>query len=442
MTDKLTLQAYKTLLGRMPLFLMLLLTAVFSASSFSMSMHQLVKEQQIDIESWIGARDSPKTEDDIATFSVNEQIILSVDIGSSRWFTSGTRISSIEVANVIAKQRNQFATNYTVRKNGETWSRQRWEITLYPLASGHYVVPKLAVNVEVSAPDGSKVAGTLYTKPIEFKTVLPSGLLSESMNWFSATAVQVEQEWQQSSPQPKVGDTITRRVTIRAQDSLSILLPDLLASSSTDVYQAYPQPNQLDDSQLRGNYISSRAEEVVYVIQQGGEIELPELKFHWWNSETQTLETAAVSGHTFKATHTLSSWLTAYSSYLVGLLVGLTFILFLGATIRRYYQNHPHPNWLVFYRLLKAERWPQVRCFLYQRLRIQHAQLELSELKSTDTWRQDSARLQNGEEDKNLMRRIWQGLLCRRNLTGRFVLPKALPNIQLRSKKKVNATQS
>lgn len=436
MNDKLTLLKSRTPLTSLLLTVALLLTVLFSTSSFAMSMHQLVKGQHIEIESWLGDKDSPAADGEINAFSVNEQIVLSIDIGSSRWFTSGTRISNVEIANVIAKQRNQFATNYTVRKNGETWSRQRWEITLYPLVSGHYVVPKLAVSVEVSAPDGSKVAGTLYTKPIAFETVLPSGLLSESMNWFSATDVQVEQAWQQSNQQPKVGDAITRSVTIRAHDSLSILLPELMTTSSTNEYQAYPQPNRLSDSQLRGNYTSSRTEEVVYVIQQGGNIELPELRFKWWNSETQTLETAVVPGQTFQAAHTLSSWLKAYSHYLVGGALALAMALGIGFSMRRYYLNHPLPTWLVFHRLTKEERWPQARCFLYQQLRMNHEKLELSELKATDDWQSGNARLQKGEQDVRLMRKIWRGVRSSNKLIGRFKLPAALPTIQLRSEKK------
>ncbi|MFA0349873.1 hypothetical protein AB4486_23570, partial [Vibrio sp. 10N.222.55.C6] len=86
-------------------------------------------------------------------------------------------------------------------------------------------------------------------------------------------------QWQRSSENLKVGDAITRTVTIKAKDSLSVLLPDVLNNESTQQYQAYPQPNRLDDTQDRGNYRSSRIEETVYVIQQGGEFTLPEFSF-------------------------------------------------------------------------------------------------------------------------------------------------------------------
>ncbi|MCV5803009.1 BatD family protein, partial [Escherichia coli] len=86
------------------------------------------------------------------SFSVNEQVILTIEVATPRWFTGGTRIGNIEIPNVIAKQRNQLATNFTEQKEGQTWSRQRWEVTLYPQASGDFVIPPVAVGVQVSAP--------------------------------------------------------------------------------------------------------------------------------------------------------------------------------------------------------------------------------------------------------------------------------------------------
>ncbi|MCW1890680.1 hypothetical protein OK016_21710 [Vibrio chagasii] len=52
------------------------------------------------------------------------------------------------------------------------------------------------------------------------------------------------------------------------------MLRNVLTNESTQQYQKHPQPNRLDDTQERGDYRSSRIEESVYVIQQGGEFTL------------------------------------------------------------------------------------------------------------------------------------------------------------------------
>lgn len=316
----------------------------------------------------------------------------------------GTRIGSIEIPNVIAKQRNQLATNYTERVGGTTWSRQRWEITLYPMASGAFVIPTLPVSIKVSAPDGSNVTGTLYTQPIKFEASLPSGLLSEDTPWFAATDVEFEQKWQSSSDELKVGDAITRTVTIKAKDSLSVLLPNVLTNESTQQYQAYPQPNRLDDTQERGDYRSNRIEESVYVIQQGGELTLPEFSFQWWNSDKQRLEDVVIKGEVFEAKHTLQSFVKAYMSVFITIgLVSLTCVL-LFVVGKRYYAARPTPTWLVMRRLLKQGDWPALRTFIYTQLRYQTTELELSKASTEKLWLDDSTALQQGHEDKSVLR--------------------------------------
>ncbi|MFA0112901.1 BatD family protein [Vibrio sp. 10N.261.46.E11] len=435
----------KTLLVSM----LLLISTVLPTLGSAADIYDLQKSGDVELVAWVGEK--PKSGDKItpAKVSVNEQVILTIEVATPRWLTGGTRIGSIEIPNVIAKQRNQLATNYTERVNGTTWSRQRWEVTLYPMTSGEFVIPTVPVRIQVSAPDGSNVGGTLYTQPIKFEASLPSGLLSDESPWFSATDVDVEQQWQRSSEDLKVGDAVTRTVTIKAKDSLSVLLPNVLTNESTQQYQAYPQPNRLDDTQERGDYRSSRIEETVYVIQQGGEFTLPEFTFQWWDSKNQRLESVVIKGEVFEAKHTFQSFIKAYMSVFisVGLAVVLCGMLFVAA--KRYYKNRPTPSWLVLRRLLKQNNWPALRTFIYRQLRNETSQLELNKaqlgkLNGQKRWIEDSESLQQGREDKNVFTRLWRGLRNlpndtsnssnSRSIFDRLKIPKALPDLKDRTK--------
>ncbi|UOE86277.1 BatD family protein [Vibrio splendidus] len=409
----------------------------------------LQKSGDVELIAWVGEK--PKSGDKITPtkVSVNEQVILNIEVATPRWLTGGTRIGSIEIPNVIAKQRNQLATNYTERVNGTTWSRQRWEVTLYPMTPGEFVIPTVPVRVQVSAPDGSNVGGTLYTQPIKFEASLPSGLLDNESPWFSATEVDTEQQWQRSSENLKVGDAITRTVTIKAKDSLSVLLPDVLNNESTQQYQAYPQPNRLDDTQDRGNYRSSRIEETVYVIQQGGEFTLPEFSFQWWDSKNQRLETVVIKGNVFEAKHTVQSFIKAYMSVFISVGLALLFSVACFVSVKRYYANRPTPDWLVLRRLLKQGNWPALRTFIYRQLRNETSQLELNKaqlgkLNGQKRWLEDSESLQQGREDKNVFTRLWKSLRKlpsdksnssnSRSIFDRLKIPKALPDLKDRTK--------
>ncbi|AYO17393.1 hypothetical protein D0812_23795 [Vibrio owensii] len=417
-----------SVVGRLSTILMMF-TLFFTGLANAQDIQDLQRSNDVELLAWVGKLGAGADTKEAPKFSVNEQVILYIEVATPRWFTGGTRIGSVEIPNVIAKQRNQLATNYTERKGGQTWSRQRWEITLYPQASGQFVIPPIAVGVQVSAPDGSKVAGTLYTQPIKFEASMPSGLLSDDSAWFTATRVSVDQKWTMSNDELKVGDAITRTITINAQDSLSVLLPDLLSNDSTASYQAYPQPNRLDDKQTRGDYQSSRIEESVYVIQQGGEFTLPEHKFQWWNSKSKKLETVVIEGKTFKAKHTFKSFVRAYSGWLLGSAVTLFVLVIAALSIHRYYRSRPTPPWLVFRRMVKANRWGAARASLYKQLRSNTGSLEMSKASDTDVWQKRSQRLQEGQEDASLMNVLWKGIQALKPKRLKWAIPKALPQL-------------
>ncbi|MGR5130810.1 BatD family protein [Vibrio alfacsensis] len=429
---KLGAHAFVTRLHALLLIIVLLVAGTVSAQDIQ----DMQRSNNVELLAWVGKEGSDAESKEAPKFSVNEQVILYIEVATPRWFTGGTHIGSVEIPNVMSKQRNQLATNYTERKGGQTWSRQRWEITLYPQASGEFVVPPVAVGVQVSTADGSKVAGTLYTRPIKFEASMPSGLLSDESAWFTATKVSVDQKWTTSNDELKVGDAITRTITINAQDSLSVLLPDLLSNDSTASYQAYPQPNRLDDQQTRGDYQSSRIEESVYVIQQGGEFTLPEHKFQWWNSKNKQLETVVIEGRTFKAKHTFKSFVKAYSGWLVGSAVTLFVLAIAVLSIHRYYRSRPAPPWLVFRRMVKANRWGAARASLYKQLRSNTGKLEMSKASDSDVWQKHSQRLQEGLEDASLMNALWKGMQALKPKRFKLAMPKALPQLdELRSRK-------
>lgn len=405
-----------------------------SSLSYAVTISDLQRSNDIEIKSWLADSETDTTagigQKQVPSFSVNQQVILYIEVATPRWFTGGTRIEAVEIPNVIAKQRNQLATNYTERKGGVTWSRQRWEITLYPVTSGTYSIPPLAVNVQVSAPDGSNVSGTLYTKPMTFSVNLPSGLLSEQTPWFTASSVEVKQEWKQSSDELKVGDAITRKVTIQAQDSLSVLLPNLLSSGSSAYFQGYPQPHRLDDSQTRGDYQSSRIEETVYVIQQGGDFSLPEYQFQWWNAKANQLETVTVEGKNFHARHTLASFVKAHLRILLTAVVVVAAALTVFFAGRRFYRTHPKPPWLLFLLDLKKGQWSSARGQLYRHLRLSTDKLEMNKVTNDSNWLKTSSQIQTGEENANLFKKMWRLISRHQRSLDKLTLPKALPKLE------------
>ncbi len=107
-----------SIVGRLSTILMVF-TLFFTGLANAQDIQDLQRSDNVELLAWVGKQGAGTDRKEAPKFSVNEQVILYIEVATPRWFTGGTRIGSVEIPNVIAKQRNQLATNYTERKGGK-----------------------------------------------------------------------------------------------------------------------------------------------------------------------------------------------------------------------------------------------------------------------------------------------------------------------------------
>ncbi|SON51768.1 BatD family protein [Vibrio tapetis] len=394
----------------------LVLVFTFSAAINAKQLSSV--KEQVSISAWLANEEEP---DLAAKFYVNEQVKLYIEVSTPTWFSAGTRISYIDVPNAIVKQSNQLATNYTTREKGQTWSKQRWEITLFAQQVGRYEIPPTTVSVTVADENRQKLALEFVTPRIMFEAVTPTELADPSKPWFSATKARIHQTWQKSDDVLKVGDSITRTVMIDATDTLSIFLPSTISTDSTEYYQNFAAPNQLSDQQSRGSYHAKRVEQRTYVVQKGGELVFPEQQFVWWNSKTKTQQVLTLPEHRFQIKHTFVSFVQQYQKAIVVALSALGGAIILIGWMIRYYRHRPLPELACLLNLLRLQHWPQVRAVVYQRLRNKTGLLALSGYQAHDQWQRHSQQLQTEVTSRYVVTWIWFQMKNRANKSRKFV---------------------
>ncbi|QIA66113.1 hypothetical protein GT360_21730 [Vibrio astriarenae] len=398
------------------------------------------KHPEIEIRSWLKT-EGQSDHDNSQTLDVaqKQQVIMVIEVATPRWFTGGTQIELPEVSNAIIMQRNQFATNLTERRNGQTWAKQRWELTIYPINSGQVSIPPTKVDVAFSSSEGGSRYATLYAAPQLFAVHLPSPRLTQTSNWFSASNATIEQDWQityqdSETKRFKVGDSVTRTLTLKAENSLSVLLPSVLPTHSTKAFQRYITTNQLDDAQMRGRYYSTRTEQQTYLLQQGGKIVLPEYRVQWWNTQTGELESMVIAGLSLEVSHTFTSFLSAYWQIIAmtGLILGALILLIL--TSYRYYQTHPLPTWVEFALAITRKQSQQIRKILYVRARLNHDSDTLKQVSTEQTWQTESEAIQTKDIAAVVAKSAWLKTQETKAKKSRFtrVIPKALPSLEKR----------
>jgi hypothetical protein len=135
------------------------------------------------------------------------------------------------------------------------------------------------------------LAITIEPKPADFPADQP---------WLPAQSVRLEEQWSQSPDEFRVGEPITRTVTIHAEGTAPEQLPPLFDGRGTEDLKFYPdKPDQ--DKQLNAQGINAtRQESVAIVPGRAGTIHLPEVSVTWWNTVEKRLEKATLPSRTLQ----------------------------------------------------------------------------------------------------------------------------------------------
>ncbi|GEA61139.1 BatD family protein [Vibrio comitans] len=288
----------------------LILSILFSlVTGFS---HTAVADGQrpnVIVKTWI-AEDQP--------VSVRQKVTVMVQIMTDTWFIKGTQIHDIEVPNALVLGKSAFAENSTVRNQGQMYTSQTWEIVLYPLTAGDYVIPNMTIEYQVKGA----IANTFVTKELTFTAHQPSAQMHDSLPWLVSPQTEVFQTWEVTSTRQEVekgvsdeflaiGDVIQRTVNIEALDTTVMLLPELNVQSSAS-YNAYSHVLQSNDKIHRGVHTAYRTQKLTYQVTEAGQVVIPHIELLIWDPVTQNMTSKALHGRTFPVRHTLKSWLMSH----------------------------------------------------------------------------------------------------------------------------------
>ena len=216
---------------------------------------------------------------------VRQQIDLYIEVATDGFFSGGTRIADFEVPGGIVLRREQFAVNSTRIEAGTTWAVQRWKIALYPQREGSMQVPSIPVRVITGA---AQQQSELVTRAIDFEARLPAGL-AETGAWIAAPEFTISERYDPAAADAEmtldVGDAFTRRIDIRARDSVAMMLPALDFAAPEGV-AVYADPPSLENLVNRGVSLAERSETISYVAEHPGRYRLPEIVVDWWDTSS------------------------------------------------------------------------------------------------------------------------------------------------------------
>ncbi|MBV5309886.1 BatD family protein [Chromatium okenii] len=120
------------------------------------------------------------------------------------------------------------------------------------------------------------------------------------VNWLPATSLQLSDEWTPSPPLFRVGEPVTRTLTITATGVTAAQLPDL-SMGTVDGMQIYA--DQAQPENLPGTTAAAlKRMKIALVPTRAGTLTLPEIRLLWWNTVSDTPQVAVIPARMVEVT--------------------------------------------------------------------------------------------------------------------------------------------
>ena len=199
--------------------------------------------------------------------------------------------------------------------NGKNLREITFDYALFPQKSGELIVPPVQFNgyyltkstrtdpfarffeeddffagFGMNTVFANKNPVVLNTKPIKIN-VKPS--VEGAKWWLPAKDVKLSAEFDAAKPQFKIGEPISRTIYLKATGVLDTNIPDIDFTSVEGVKQ-YPEKPISEMSVSNDNIITLSKISNVYIPSTIGDIILPKIDVKWFNTQTNTFETASI----------------------------------------------------------------------------------------------------------------------------------------------------
>jgi len=231
------------------------------------------------------------------TAYIGQYVRVNIEVLYPGEFTSGPVFDLPEVVGGVILRMDSQGVHGSEEIEGLAWHVVRYNFALFPHQEGICVVPP----VRLRFIHETRVE-PLYTEPVSLEVEFPPG--AEGLSALvSAPRLEAREAWNPDSTELKVGDAITRAITLKAGRVLGMGFPPL-SFEDIEGLGVYPKDPLVEDRIERGDFEGERTESVTYVCERPGAFELPAIVIPWFDLEAGSVKrvefpprTLSVSGN-------------------------------------------------------------------------------------------------------------------------------------------------
>lgn len=244
---------------------------------------------------------------------VQQQIILTVRIFQSIQMEN-MNVSEPEFDNAAVKNLGQ--TSFQRRVQNTPYRVHELRYAIFPQESGELIIPELVFSASQTVARRSMFSLPGQGKPIR-KTSQQHRIIVkqppqqfDGKTWLPAQSLKLMETWSSSPGNIRVGESITRTITVRADGLLDSQLPPFEIPEIAGA-KLYPDQGKTETANTEVGVRSSRADSAAIIATREGELVLPEVRLSWWDTESNSLQEAVIPASTLTIKPSLA---TAHSA--------------------------------------------------------------------------------------------------------------------------------
>ena len=194
-------------------------------------------------------------------------------------------------------------SNYNTVVNGVSYVVTERKYAIFPQKSGALKIKPLTLTAEVVMDNPRSFSDFFGSQMTKTKRVVsdevalnvkpaPAGFTGK--NWLPAEKLELAQAWSGNTQQMKVGEPLTRTLTLRGAGTTVGQLPELNTVATDANIKAYPDQPVLNEQKSPDGISATRQEKIALIPSASGKQTLPAIEIPWFNTRTNRMETARI----------------------------------------------------------------------------------------------------------------------------------------------------
>lgn len=190
--------------------------------------------------------------------------------------------------------------------DGQRFGVYEKRYVIFPQRSGPLEIPDILFRGEVTDGSSNFVFRNMNTRRvtafIEGTTIEVKerpATVPRDEDWLPVTGLTLEETWSGDINALKVGDSVVRTLTLRAEGLDGAVLPPF-SPQNIDGLNLYPDPADISRTFVDGSIVGTRVETSTYVALEAGTIEVPALEIPWWDITDDSARTTTLPATRFE----------------------------------------------------------------------------------------------------------------------------------------------